>query len=486
MEVIYLNAADLPPMVSERAVGKKTLFFCNSRARTEKVAMAIKKRETSVFVHHSSISKEEREKAEEAITHGSNVCIVCTSTLELGIDVGELDRILQEECPSTVASFLQRMGRTGRRPNTRANTTFFTTHKETLLQAIALIELARSHWVENISLNHWSWHILVQQIMAMCLQFGAATRWHIWDTIHLAACFSKISEQSFHDLIDYMIGLDFLQEESGRLSMGREAEKTFGAKNFKELYAVFSSPAAYKVLTIGGQSLGTIEWQFADQMELPCCFRLDGSGWLVERLEHQSRTVYVTKATTNKTPTWGGYAPNILSYEICRQIFRIQTCDDDYPYCDPAAQEALNEIRQEKAFFRGHFAPLQVEDNYLHWWTFAGNRINTTLKLAISFLKETKIVSNNYALTMLFIHDPPHTINQILLEITQPAFWENQEFTQYLLDHLPMYRFSKFQPCLPESFQYQLIAQELLDIKGTAAFLVQFHKHAGVKRGRRP
>lgn len=119
------------------AQGKKSLFFCQSRALTEEIAERMRNRGIDVFVHHSSVSLEERIAAEERFHRGENVSIVCTSTLELGIDVGDLDLVFQANAPSTVSSFLQRLGRTGRRTGQRANTTFFCEDIETVLQAIA-------------------------------------------------------------------------------------------------------------------------------------------------------------------------------------------------------------------------------------------------------------------------------------------------------------------------------------------------------------
>jgi ATP-dependent Lhr-like helicase len=134
---------------ARRARGMKSLFFCQSRALTENTAERMRGQGTEVFVHHGSVSKEERHAAEAQFHHGTNACIVCTSTLELGIDVGDLDRVLQANAPSTVSSFLQRMGRTGRRAGQTANTTFLCEDEEALLQAVALVELARSRWVES-------------------------------------------------------------------------------------------------------------------------------------------------------------------------------------------------------------------------------------------------------------------------------------------------------------------------------------------------
>jgi ATP-dependent Lhr-like helicase len=137
--------ADLARDAARVARSGKSLFFCQSRSLAEAVAEHMRRAGTTVFVHHSAVSREERRLAEERFHQGTDACIVCTSTLELGIDVGDLDRVLQAEAPDTVSSFLQRMGRTGRRAGQTANTTFFCETTEGVLQAVALIELARPH-----------------------------------------------------------------------------------------------------------------------------------------------------------------------------------------------------------------------------------------------------------------------------------------------------------------------------------------------------
>jgi ATP-dependent Lhr-like helicase len=128
---------------SRLAMGHKSLFFCQSRALTESLAEHMRRQGIDVFVHHSSVSREGRQAAEARFQHGTNASIVCTSTLELGIDVGDLDLVLQANAPSTVSSFLQRLGRTGRRAGQQANTTFLCEDPDVVLQAIALVELAR-------------------------------------------------------------------------------------------------------------------------------------------------------------------------------------------------------------------------------------------------------------------------------------------------------------------------------------------------------
>ena len=95
--------------------GEKRLVFCDSRSRVEQLALLLREREVETFVSHSSLGAEERRLAEQAFAQRQNCVIVATSSLELGIDVGDLDRVIQIDAPATVSSFLQRMGRTGRR-----------------------------------------------------------------------------------------------------------------------------------------------------------------------------------------------------------------------------------------------------------------------------------------------------------------------------------------------------------------------------------
>ncbi len=194
-ELLVVHRPDLGQIAADAAQmasGRKSLFFCQSRSTTEAVAECMRRNGIDVFVHHSAVSKEEREIAEESFNRGSDACIVCTSTLELGIDVGDLDRVLQSEAPATVGSFLQRMGRTGRRPGQSANTTFFCESDESVLQAIALIELAKSGWVEDAEVNDRCWPVMIHQLLAMALASDGVSIEVAWDHLSRVADFRGI------------------------------------------------------------------------------------------------------------------------------------------------------------------------------------------------------------------------------------------------------------------------------------------------------
>ena len=161
------NAATV---ISRLHSGEKRLVFCDSRAKTEELSALLRDLGVRTFVSHSSLSADERRQAEKAFAEEPNCVIVATSTLELGIDVGDLDRVIQIDAPGSVASFLQRMGRTGRRKGAMRNCLFLATDDEGLMIASAIVRLWREGFVELINPPVTPWHLVAQQGIALILQ----------------------------------------------------------------------------------------------------------------------------------------------------------------------------------------------------------------------------------------------------------------------------------------------------------------------------
>ena len=173
------NAAKIIRLLHE---GEKRLVFCDSRSRVEQLALLLREQKVETFVSHSSLGVEERRLAEQAFAQRQNCVIVATSSLELGIDVGDLDRVIQIDAPATVSSFLQRMGRTGRRADNPSNCLFLATSDEALLRAAALVRLWKQGFVEPVDAPPKPYHILAQQLMALSLQERGIGRseWFEW------------------------------------------------------------------------------------------------------------------------------------------------------------------------------------------------------------------------------------------------------------------------------------------------------------------
>lgn len=466
---------ELARNASRMAKGGKSLFFCQSRSVTEAVAETMRREGTTVFVHHSAVSLEERQHAEERFHHrGTDACIVCTSTLELGIDVGDLDHVLQHEAPDTVSSFLQRMGRTGRRSGQVANTTFFCETSEGVVQAIALIELTKQRWVERVELDDRCWPVLVLQLLAMSLAAGGIPPDDAWAHLSTVPDFKGIHRAEYDRLVAWMLRDKSLVLLDGRLLIGPKAERRFGRRNFMELYAVFSSPQSYAVETTHGQPLGTLSQAFVDRLvEGVSCFLLGGRPWSVLRIGHADRRLVVEPAPHGKKPTWGGFLPSFLGFDLCQKIHEVLTSSESYAYLDRSAAALLATERQGKegitADPRGGII---VETGEIRWWTYAGGRINSTLRYALEALGSTwKIVPDNFGLTIRGEGLTAVAFRERLDELLEPEVWENDQLWREVAETLPSYRLSKFQPLMPPWVEREVVASYLLDVAGAWRWL---------------
>lgn len=472
---IYLrdDVSDFSREAVREGRGKKSLFFCQSRSLTEAVADQMRGESIEVFVHHGSVSKQERRAAEERFAGGTNACIVATSTLELGIDVGGLDLTFQANAPSTVSSFLQRMGRTGRRPGTLANMTFLCEDAVHVVQNTALVRLAARGWVESVKEESRAWPVLVHQILALTQEHGGISIERCWQVLRRVPDFRGIEEQEYVELIEHMKREGYLFESGGLLSMGTTAERVFGKKNFLELYAVFSSPVLYRVQTETKRDLGSLEQSFVDRLvEEMSSFLLGGKAWQVVSVNHSDRLVRVRPAPRGKKPSWGGFIPQFLGLEVCQEMKAVLMSDEEYPFLDAKAREALAEWRNDLGQLLGRSGDaLQVDDGTVLWWTFAGGRINQTLKYALEWKGGWKVVPDNLGIKIQGDGVGFETVGSIVGELRDLAFWSSDETRHKLRAMAPEYRLSKFQQVLPDKWQVEMVGNYLLDFEGTARWL---------------
>lgn len=453
--------------------GKKSLFFCQSRSLTETVADQMRDDSIEVFVHHGSVSKEERQAAEERFASGANACIVATSTLELGIDVGGLDLTFQANAPSTVSSFLQRMGRTGRREGTVANMTFLCEDTVYVVQDTALVLLAAGGWVERVKVETRCWPVLVHQLLAMTQQFGGISAERCWLMLERVPDFQGISKEEYLELVEHMKREGYLFEAGGLLSLGQKAEKVFGKKNFLELYAVFSTPQLYNVQTESKRDLGSLEQAFVDRLvDEMSTFLLGGRAWLVVTVNHDERLVRVRPAPRGKKPSWGGYIPQFLGFDLCQEMRTVLTSDTDYSFLDAQAKTALNEWRADLGqLLRDTHDTLQFDGDTVTWWTFAGGRINQTLKYALEWKGGWKVIPDNFAIKIQGNGVGPDAVLDVLKPMRDVAFWRAPDTRQKLRSLVPEYRLSKFQQVLPDAWQTEVVGGYLLDFDGAERIL---------------
>ena len=204
---------------------------------------------------HASVSVDERRRAESSFAAEPDCVIVATSTLELGLDVGDLDRVVQVGAPPSVSSFLQRMGRTGRRHGTTRNYLFLTTDNHELLACLALTILWRTGNVEAVVAPPRPTHIFAQQVMALILQEKGVTKADIAGWLGAAA--DAVPLEDRETTFAYMLAMGVLHDDQGIVGLGKLGEREFGRRHFADLVATFSEPL---LLTVwhGSSELGQV------------------------------------------------------------------------------------------------------------------------------------------------------------------------------------------------------------------------------------
>jgi ATP-dependent helicase Lhr and Lhr-like helicase len=465
------------------ARGKKSLIFVESRSSAEKVAHAMDGRQVEVFIHHSSVSRADRRLAEQRFTNGQNIAIVCTSTMELGIDVGDLDQVIQIDAPSTVASFLQRIGRTGRRPNSRPNCTFLCLSSESLLQSIALLHLAQAGWVEDVKPAAHAVHVLAHQVMAIILQEGGVSRFKLMPWVEAAYPFSSIRPERVQELLDTMLKRDILYESGGLLSLGRRGEKLYGRKNFFELYAIFTAPPLMRVQH-GKEEVGYIQALFVsmhDRNKVPLCFRLSGRAWEVRQIDWSKGVLYVQPSQHGRVPNWLGPS-GVLSTAICQAMMDVLLHEQqEVEWLTRPAAGALASMRESYAgLVKKGTAPVEDHGDGVQWHTFAGGAVNRLLAAGLEQCSGKKWIAGNLSLRC---KDLPGAAAGDAIRSLADLDWDRvaAENARGVARGIV----TKFQPCLPEEAENRLLAERLLDCPGTVRFLAAV-KFNGVRIAARP
>ena len=367
------NAATV---ISRLHRGDKRLVFAESRRSAEELAFLLRDRGVQTYVSHSSLSVDERRQSERAFAEARDTVIVATSTLELGIDIGDLDWVIQIDAPRTVSSFLQRLGRTGRRPGTSRNTLFLATSLDGLLDAGAVLLLWKRGFVEDVVAPPHPRHLAAQQLLALALQegsFGASdwSRW--WGDLPLMADGAEV--------LAYLREQEFLVEDSGLLMIGPRAEQEFGKRNFMDLLSTFVADLELRVVA------GIKEIGFVSPLAIPARkdreqkpLVLAGRGWLVQYVDWERFTVWVEEIPTKGDVKWPSGAVT-QSFEVCqakREVLLGAVPDVELSNRVP---DALERLREERA------AEVSEDGLLLHprgaggarLWTWAGLKANATL-----------------------------------------------------------------------------------------------------------
>ncbi|MFH8927668.1 DEAD/DEAH box helicase [Streptomyces pristinaespiralis] len=382
------SLANAATVIAALHLGEKRLVFCESRKQVEELGAALRTKGVTTFLSHASLSADERRRAEEAFAEARDCVIVSTSTLELGIDVGDLDRVVQIDAPSTVASFLQRLGRTGRRTGSSRNCLFLATDDAGLLSAAALLLLWSRGWVEPVIAPPEPRHIAAQQVLALCLQehqVGDRLWQEWWGGL---GPFGPSAEP----IVRHLVEEGYLDRDGELLFIGPEAEQRFGYRHFMDLTAVFTAAPEFTVLS-GRTEVGTTDpVLLTDELVGPRRLLLAGRSWQVTYIDWSRRRCFVEPVESGGRARWGGIGlARTSSYELTRAARDVLLGSTPPVGLTRRAESTLARVRDENAEVVHRDGTVIVRggrDTNVRWWTWAGYRANATLAATLSTISD--------------------------------------------------------------------------------------------------
>lgn len=335
---------------------KKCLIFTNSRGNAEKTIADMKniakaKQERDVFyVHHGSVSASLRQETEHALRDNEGPTVAAaTLTLELGIDIGDLDSTIQLGAPYTCSSFVQRLGRSGRRTG-KSQMMFVNLHDEKhknpfdelpwdLLRSIAIIQLyLEERWVEPFEQKKKPFSLLAHQTLSALMMYGELSPKELARNVLLLPPFKNtISADEYKELLRYMLQKDYIQRmDDGGLIVGLKGEKI---ANHFSFYAVFQDEEAYHVMAQDGE-IGTLtNCPAVDEV-----FVLAGRSWRVISIDEERKNIYVSQTKSSKIPSWTGTGGDIHT-KVVRRMKQVLQESVVYPHLQPNAANLLAQAR---------------------------------------------------------------------------------------------------------------------------------------------
>lgn len=370
-------------MVAER----KALVFVNSRSMAENLAFALRGKVRNLHIHHSSLSPDTRKAAEDAFLAQGGACIICTSTLELGIDIGDLDIVVQVGPPDSVSSFLQRLGRSGRREKA-AYVAWVLGNPCELLCSCAIIECAMDRTVEALHPQELPYNVLIQQLFLTLYHHPRVSRRKMGHELLSRPVFAGIRPQDLDHLIGHLTSEGFITTDGEMLMPGTVMERMFGRSNGKDLYSVINGGGEYRAITPDGEVVGMLDARFVTSSRAGEVM-LGGRTWSMLKCDEGHNLVVVLPSGAGSSHTfWTGSGETGYSSLICERIGEIRMRGDSVlPLGD-----------EEREILQGILAKLPGEVNLqglavretnrkgrhdVVIWSLHGSRFNRILALLI-------------------------------------------------------------------------------------------------------
>ncbi|MEC4805300.1 MAG: DEAD/DEAH box helicase [Jaaginema sp. PMC 1079.18] len=466
--------------IFELTKNQKCLIFANNRSETETIISSL--RQQAKFenlpdiyhVHHGSISALLREDAEAAMQRDNPAVIAATVTLEMGIDIGQLERVIQMNAPLSVASFLQRLGRTGRRGNP-ADMRFVCTERGAenddnliqrfpweLLQSIAIIQLyLEDRWIEPVESLSYPFSLLYQQTLSLLTAAGELSPSQLAKRVLSLPPFGNITQEDYRQLLHYWLSLEHLQQTpQGNLIIGVKGEKI--VRNFR-FYAVFPDQKEYQVKGETGE-IGRISVvpQLAQQLSLA------GRTWRVEEIDEKRRIAWVKPVEGIGDVSWRGTSGVKIHQKILQRMRLVLQEKIEYPYLLEGARSRLQAARnlaQREGLATSQFFGMEADSFY--WFPELGTTAFFTLEKVLNLwlkgnldIRKIKARSPYYFWIQL---GQDETLDNFKLQLANILEKDLTIDDLVALNEAP--KIQKYDEFIPQDLRQKAWGQDYLDLK---------------------
>lgn len=452
----------------------KVLLFPNSRGRAEEVAVKLKKisekvgGHTNYFSHHSSIDKEVREYVEHFAKNNRrhNFLISCTSTLELGIDIGSVDEVVQIDATHSIASLIQRVGRSGRREGQKSYLFLYATNKWSLLQSLACYILYREGFIEPPVINNKAYDILLHQALSITKGSSGIPVMELENQLVHNFAFSGIPRTEIKEIIDHLIRIDLLEKIQQEVIIGIEGEKVV---NHRDFFSVFKTEENFKVIH-KGNTIGEVP--FSMQIRENENILLAARMWKIKFVDEKAKKIEVIRANDGKKPIFFGSGV-IIHPSIRQRMLELLYQRDNYEILEMTAAEGLSQLRSEFEPYRIQNTlterPVFIGEKHLEFYSFTGTRINRTLQFLMTKAGLNSI--SDEKTSMFEIETDFNTFLKGWSNIAEPLEDLDFHLENLLLASPILLDFSKWGIHLPLKYRVNLLKERYFDLPATMEYI---------------
>ena len=390
-------ASEIIEYVKKEQITSPVLLFTNSRGESERLSSILKQKTSlNVELHHGSLSRQVREETEDILREGKSGIVVCTSSLELGLDIGSVELVIQYGSPRQVSKFMQRIGRSKHNRGDSARGLIITESADDEFEIQAIIERIKEGSIEEQRIHNGSLDVLAHHLVGLSMQVGNVPIEAALKLTKQAYPFRDITLEEFFDVLDIL-------EEQNLIIFNKEKTEYkknnafFATKYHFQNLSTIPDILKFKVIdTIENKFIGTLDQRFVGDLDKDQIFVLRGSQWRVLNIDEKAFKVNVLPIRSSKeipVPKWEGV--NIpVDYKTANKVgsFRTRVRNGSVKMMnDVVSNLDFIKMPDEKTIvIESHRLPQQ---SVLILHSCFGTKINSTLKIILETMLDASLAS---------------------------------------------------------------------------------------------